>query len=137
MSCESKRIILIVEDDIDIRQMLTHLFEGEGYQVLIADNGETALQVLKQGPKPTLILLDLFMPVMDAFGFRKIQEMDPTMSQIPVVLMSGDGQLDIKKMTIGIVRAVRKPIDIDSLLTTIEETIGEAKLEAGSTGGTL
>ena len=122
----SKRLgkcILIVEDDPDIRGMLNQLFEGEGFQVLQAENGKDALEVLRSSPKPDIILLDLLMPVMDGYGFRKVHETDYQLSSIPIVLMSAEGQLDIKQMKIGLALSVRKPIDIDTLLSVVAKAI--------------
>lgn len=116
-----KRSILIVEDDAAIRAMLCRLFDEEGYTVSSAPNGKVALSLLQTQKYPDLILLDLLMPVMNATEFRKIQEMDSNIANIPILVMSGDGDIVIKSLEIGLNRFVKKPIDIDDLLATVEK----------------
>lgn len=118
-----QKSVLIVEDDPDIRRMLYRLFVEEGFGVLQAENGKVALDILKVEKKPDLILLDLFMPEMDAVGFRKVQEMDPSISAIPVIVMSTDGMLDVKGLKLGLNLFVRKPIDIDKLLSVVQKVL--------------
>ena len=62
--------ILIVDDDKDVRIALAELLEGEGYTVAGAHNGQEALQLMRGGLHPAVILLDLMMPVMDGWDFR-------------------------------------------------------------------
>jgi CheY-like chemotaxis protein len=81
--------ILLVEDDADIRADLAELLRDDGFEVVTAQNGEEALTRLRQGLTPTVILLDLMMPVMDGWKFRSEQLRDPTLARIPTVLLSG------------------------------------------------
>ena len=116
----SKRI-LIVEDDRAIRTSLVELFTDEGYQVTAAANGHEALILLHAAKTlPAVILLDLMMPVKDGNAFRAEQELDPRLANIPVVLMSADEELEIKKIKIGLRHHVRKPLDVESLLATVK-----------------
>jgi DNA-binding response OmpR family regulator len=110
---------LIIEDDSDVRSLLSKLLRSEGYEILIAENGKVALDLLKQNPIPDFILLDLRMPQMDAVGFRKIQEMDPRIASIPVIVVSAEEDVDIKGLKLGLAYTVKKPIDIEHLLSTI------------------
>src|SRR5690349_1848715 len=80
--------VLVVEDSTDARQMLASLLEVEGFAVRTAANGREALDQLRAGPPPCLILLDLMMPVMDGYQFRAEQRQDPGLSPIPVVVVS-------------------------------------------------
>src|SRR5262245_49019085 len=80
--------IMIVDDDDDIRSSLVDLLRDDGYRTRCARNGIEALMQLEARP-PDLILLDLVMPVMDGWTFRKIQLGTPELAQIPVVVMSG------------------------------------------------
>ena len=82
--------ILIVDDDKDVRIALAELLEGEGYTVAGAHNGHEALQLMRGGLHPAIILLDLMMPVMDG-GFRSEQQRDPAFSRVPVVIVSASG----------------------------------------------
>ena len=66
--------ILIVDDDPDIRDSLKEVLEDEGYEVNGVANGREALDYLRKSPRPCVILLDLMMPVMDGWQFRKEQK---------------------------------------------------------------
>jgi CheY-like chemotaxis protein len=87
-------VILIVEDDFEIREELVDLISFEGQPVTGVENGAAALAWLEQAPKlPWVILLDLMMPVMDGWEFRAAQRRNPRFAAIPVVLMSGAGDV--------------------------------------------
>src|SRR5437762_2793351 len=95
------RTVMIVEDDLDIRDALTQILEFEGYHVVSAENGQQALTQLQHGEHPGLILLDLMMPVMDGWQFRLEQQKDAKLSDIPVVIISADGRVYQKASAIG------------------------------------
>jgi CheY-like chemotaxis protein len=81
--------ILVVDDDLDLRETLMSVLEDAGYDVIGAENGVEALAVLRgAGPAPCLIFLDLMMPVMDGATFRGEQLADPMLASIPVVVIS-------------------------------------------------
>ena len=83
--------ILIVDDDKDVRSALAELLEGEGYTVAGAHNGHEALKLMRDGLHPAIILLDLMMPVMDGWDFRREQQRDPALLHVPVVIVSASG----------------------------------------------
>lgn len=118
-----KQTILVVEDDFDIRALLCSLFESENFAVLSAENGKAALDVLRTAKAPDLILLDLMMPVMDAVEFRKIQEADPKIASVPVLVMSADPNVDVKSLRLGVNEYVKKPLDIERLLSAVERAL--------------
>ena len=106
----------MIEDDLAILESLSEFLDGEGYQPRQATNGMIALELLREmDPLPSAILLDLMMPVMDGAQFRAYQEQDPRIAAIPVILMSADHQVEIKRLRIGALECVRKPLDIDVL----------------------
>jgi CheY-like chemotaxis protein len=113
--------VLIVEDDIDIRDALSQILEEEGYTVATAANGQEALDVLRSGPPPRLILLDLMMPVMNGWQFRAEQRSDPALASIPVVVISADTHIGDKAGQIGVQEFFRKPIEIAGLLSTMQK----------------
>src|SRR5215216_6115839 len=81
--------ILIVDDDADIRRLLATFLTFKGYHTLSAANGQEALMQLQLlDALPLLILLDQMMPVMDGATFRQVQQQDPQLAAIPVVLLS-------------------------------------------------
>ena len=81
-------LILVVEDNPDGRLILEDLLLLEGFEVLSAQNGREALDLLRGGALPSLILLDLSMPEMSGWEFRKRQMQDPALAEIPVIVMS-------------------------------------------------
>jgi two-component system chemotaxis response regulator CheY len=113
--------ILVVEDDRDIRESLRDLLEMEGFEVVIAAEGIEAFEELRKASDhlPDLIILDLMMPGMDGYQFRELQKADPQFSKVPVLLMTADGNIDIKKMKVGAKMAIRKPLEISDLLEVI------------------
>jgi len=113
--------VLIVEDDVDIRETVRELLEDEGYHVLVAENGERALEALerpKPGDRPCLILVDLLMPVMDGRALIEALHQRRDLSQIPVIVMSALGSLG--GLPPG-TRVLRKPLAVDNFLAAIEE----------------
>jgi CheY-like chemotaxis protein len=112
--------ILLVEDDFDVREALAETLREEGYAVDCACDGEEALEYLRCGHRPGLILLDLMMPRMSGSEFRMVQKIDPGLSHLPVVLLSADSRMEDKARALQADGAIRKPIDLRELLSTIE-----------------
>jgi CheY-like chemotaxis protein len=81
--------VLVVDDDVGIRQLLMRSLSFEGFDVIEAANGLDALTQLRSGRRPSVIVLDLRMPVMDGWAFRTAQRADPRIARIPVVILSG------------------------------------------------
>ena len=80
--------VLVIDDTADIRDSLVVLLEAEGFLVVTAENGREALELLRGGLRPCLIVLDLTMPVMNGFEFRYEQRRDPAIADIPVIVTS-------------------------------------------------
>src|SRR5215467_11486900 len=85
-------VVMVVEDDEDIRISLKELLEDDGYQVLLAANGREALDCLERGKRPCLIFLDLMMPVMDGWQFRREQQKRDSLKKIPVAVITAAGE---------------------------------------------
>jgi CheY-like chemotaxis protein len=115
--------ILIVEDEPDLREGLAMLFADEGYRVSTAGDGAAALARLRQGPRPSLVLLDLMMPVMDGWQFRAHQLADPALARIPVIVLSGVVLDDTEAGTLRAMAYVRKPIRIGFLLDLLAKAL--------------
>ncbi len=111
--------ILIVEDDDDVREALAIYFELEGYSVVQAHDGAEALRLLRMQTAVCIILLDLFMPVMNGFEFRAEQLRDPTLADVPVVVVSADVGTMEKAAKLGAVDSIVKPIDFTRLRETV------------------
>jgi CheY-like chemotaxis protein len=115
---ESRSTILVVEDDHDIRVSVRNLLEDEGYRVLSVTDGRTALDVLEEAdPAPSLIILDLMLPVMDGWKFAERLRARPRFAGIPILIMSA---YDAPPPPARIVGFVKKPIDTDALLRLVE-----------------
>lgn len=113
--------VLIIEDDDAIRQSLRDILEDEGYDVVESANGQEALQSLRHGLSPCLILLDLMMPVMNGWEFRVEQMKEPVLAAIPVVVISADRSLSEKAYAISAASYLQKPIRLDKLLSVISQ----------------
>jgi CheY-like chemotaxis protein len=117
----AERVVFVIEDDPDIRDMITQILELEGYAVRSATDGSDALMQIRQGDGyPALILLDLMMPVMNGWEFRNAQLQDPGLAEIPVVVLSGDGTVAAKAGTMHANGFLKKPVDLNALLQTVE-----------------
>jgi CheY-like chemotaxis protein len=113
----SRPTILIVEDDEDTRDMIGRFLELEGYAVETAANGRQALDRLDAGAQACVILLDLMMPVMDGWEFRRIQVSHSTLSKIPVIVFSAAGRDRMSQIDAN--DFLSKPVDLDELLDRI------------------
>ena len=116
--------VLIVEDDQDIRGTMAEALELHGYTVIAAANGQAALDALRTLDLPDVILLDLKMPVKDGFGFRLEQTAHAAWSHIPVVTMTSDGDFIESLRRAGCETYLRKPIDLNDLLTVVQKYSG-------------
>ncbi len=103
--------ILVVEDDALTRGAIKMLLEWEDCRVDCAADGAEALEVLRRGEKPSLILLDARMPGCDGWCFRKEQREDPDLADIPVVVISGDDASSLEATA-----HIRKPFQPAELL---------------------
>jgi CheY-like chemotaxis protein len=116
--------VLIIEDDKDILSLLAEFLQDEGFLVSTAENGIKALEFLNSTARlPQLILLDLMMPQMDGTQFRKEQEKIEIIKNIPVILMSADSRIDLIRKEINIEYHLKKPLDIDDLIQTINSVL--------------
>ena len=124
MGADPGPCILVVDDDYDVRQGIAEILEEEGYYPALASNGAEALQLLGNGLRPRLILLDLMMPVMDGETFCKHRKADEQLSLIPVVIVSADAAAKEKSNGCGAVALLRKPVQLQTLLETAERYAG-------------
>lgn len=121
-----KKKILVVDDEQDIREIIKIALAQDGFQVLEADNGKTAIELAKK-EKPDLITLDIMMPNIDGFQVAKIIKEDPTTVDIPIIILSVLSQ-DKNKFMQGIADYISKPFKPDELVTKIKEAIEKSGL---------
>jgi len=103
-----------------IREAMCAYLESNRYQVVAAKDGIEALECLQTGFKPSLIVLDLMMPRLDGFGFRRAQLKDPTIADIPVLVFSGTYDAAVQSVMMGAAGYMQKPVDPTRLLALIE-----------------
>lgn len=102
---------------MDLREMMAQLLLLEGYRAQAVANGCDALRYLASGDRPEVILLDLMMPIMDGFEFRRRQVLDPLIAKVPVVVLSA---LDPARAgDLGGTSFLKKPLDFDRLLELV------------------
>jgi CheY-like chemotaxis protein len=107
--------VLVVDDEIDIRQAVAEVLADEGYQVYAASDGAEALSQCR-AHHPSVVLLDLMMPRMNGWEFRDAQKHDPDVSAIPVVVISALGRVS----NIDAQGFIQKPFDLDELLSMVK-----------------
>ena len=117
-----ERLVLVVDDDPDILQTLALCLSTEGYRVLMASNGQEALDVLRQ-QKPACILLDLMMPVMD--GWQFVSEMEQRgWRRAPLLILSADRAVQGHATRLHADAYLAKPFDLDELLGKVSALTG-------------
>ena len=119
--------ILVVDDEPDIRHLLKEILEDEGYDVDVAENGETARQSYRQH-QPNLILLDIWMPDVDGITLLKEWTGDGHQT-IPVIMMSGHGTVEtaVEATRLGAYDFIEKPLSLAKLLLTVEQALDSYK----------
>ena len=122
---ERDHVVLIVDDDADLLDALTLILERRGYRVLSATSGEQALERMQAGPLPSLILFDLMMPGMSGWGLRQKLLDDPTYADIPVLVLSGDHAVLRNAPPPRCTNALRKPVDLLTLLDAVKRGCDE------------
>ncbi len=108
--------ILIVDDDVEIREALTTLLLDHGYTVSTAANGREALAALRVA-RPCLILLDLMMPIMSGWEFLELLNADPVLRDIPVCVISAMPD----RAPAGVARVLAKPLKLELLLGALAD----------------
>jgi len=124
--------ILVVEDEANIRHILKYNLELDGHSVVLAENGQQALEQMSE--KPELVLLDLMMPVMDGLETCKKLKADPATKNIPVFMLTAKSQIrDIEEaFRVGADDYLTKPFDPDALsdrINTKLENFRKSKLD--------
>ena len=109
--------VLVVEDDEGLREMMAQMLTLEGFQAATVANGQEALAYLHGSSRPEVILLDLMMPIMDGWEFRRHQQADPVLSNVPVIVLSALDQA--RSANVDAAAFLKKPLDFDRLLDLV------------------
>ena len=126
----SKRHILVVDDEPDIRNLVQEILEDEGFEVNVAENGVIARQLIEK-TKPDLILLDIWMPDID--GITLLKEWKNTFGhEIPIIMMSGHGNVEtaVEATRSGAYDFIEKPLSTAKLLLTIKHALETSSLKS-------
>jgi CheY-like chemotaxis protein len=117
----SRRCVLVVDDDFDIREVMRELLCAEGYAVLTAADGSEALTALRAGTRPDVLLLDLTMPEVSGIEVIDVLRKDESLRAIPVVVCSVNRGYDPDDL--GVHSVLRKPVAIDDLLEAVKKAL--------------
>jgi two-component system, OmpR family, response regulator len=123
--------ILVVEDDESIREILRISLSDEGYDVVVARNGDCALAHL-QTLTPDLIVLDIMMPVMDGVTFRRRQRELNLAPNASLMVLSASRTAIPQAHELGADFSVAKPFELPELLDTVSKAFERKSLASGS-----
>lgn len=127
--------ILVVDDEPDIRNLLQEILEDEGYEVSVAENGESARHAHRDR-RPDLVLLDIWMPDVDGITLLKEWAEEGTGLPMPVIMMSGHGTVEtaVEATRLGAYDFIEKPLSLAKLLLTIEHALEAERLQRENQG---
>ena len=109
--------VLVVDDDPNLVRLMSKFLKLEGFAPVPAANGQEALTYLRGGGNASVILLDLRMPVMDGWAFRKEQRGDPGLAAIPIVVLSGVGVDGIHELEAA--ASFNKPVSFPEVVDVV------------------
>jgi DNA-binding response OmpR family regulator len=117
--------ILVIDDDVNLRELIRRFLERAGYEVLIAENGRVALEKQRQTPAD-LIITDIFMPGKE--GTEIIMELNTEFPGTKIIVISGGGKIadiDFLKLAedLGALKTFQKPFKQEELLAAVEELL--------------
>jgi CheY-like chemotaxis protein len=115
--------VLVVDDDPDIRETLREVIEAEGFAVVCAESGAAALDLLRRGLRPALVVLDLMMPAMSGWDLLAAVRADRALADLPVAVISAAGERAPPK---GATHFLRKPVALDALIDLIRDARARA-----------
>ncbi len=125
--------VMVVDDQALFRRSLQDRLRSDGYDVVGAENGAEALELLEGASNPCVVLLDLMMPVMNGVDFLHALDKRPGTSQVRVMLVSGHGVLDrIALDSKRVVARLQKPLEMTELRSALETQVGPGGAGPGS-----
>lgn len=118
--------MLVVDDEPRMARLVQLILEEAGYEVRVCPDGESCLETLRAW-HPDLIILDLMMPGLSGIEVLEQLRADPSLAHLPVLLYSASGPLlpsagEARRLRVGV---LRKPFDLDSLLTAVHSLLGQ------------
>lgn len=114
--------ILVIDDDAGIQEFLQIALEADGYEVIIAQDGKEALELLALST-PDLIIFDLMMPRINGYDFVKaLEEQGKRLTQ-PLLLVTADAQAKAKAALLGVDTYLLKPFDLQDLVDAVDSAL--------------
>ena len=117
--------VLVVDDEFGIAELIEAVLGDEGHQVLVAVNGKQGLELLVR-EHPDLVFLDYMMPVLDGAGVLRGMAEDPTLSGVPIVMMSSLPEATVAERCSGYRTFLRKPFRVFEVVSLAKQLISEA-----------
>jgi two-component system KDP operon response regulator KdpE len=114
---EGKPVILVVDDDVPIQLLMQSLLREFGFEPVTAGSGDKALEAVRGGLHPDLVLLDMNMPGMS--GPDALRELRVLLAEVPIVILSGERLTPSEIKALGATGAVQKPFDVPELVAQI------------------
>jgi len=114
-----KKTVLVVEDDPDSREVFGELLKAGGLEVVAVENGAAAIAYLEAHPRPAVIVLDMLMPQMDGWQFRRAQANFPGLREIPLIVVSALKTVERSARLFGASEFLGKPFSGEQLLDAI------------------
>ena len=127
----AQKVVLLVEDDPDIRDIVQDVLEAEGYDVVPASHGKQALEFLhdvRNSTLPDLVILDMMMPLVDGRHVLEAIRSDQNLSSVPVVVMSAITH----EKPAGAAAFLRKPFSLDTLFDAVHTLVDRSPVLAGA-----
>lgn len=129
--------ILVVDDELGIRALLSEILSDEGHSIELAENAAQA-RAARERRRPDLVLLDIWMPDVD--GITLLKEWSATSQlNMPVIMMSGHGTIDtaVEAIKFGAIAFLEKPITLQKLLRAVEQALNKPQARAFTRGPNL
>lgn len=121
MTSASDINILVIEDDFETQFLFSEILRMENYNVVVASSGVEALDHIKEAGKPDLVIMDLTFPHSTPEEFvQSLNELSPS-KELPIIIISGKGDLLEYQERLGAVASFRKPFEIDPVIKQINE----------------
>jgi CheY-like chemotaxis protein len=122
--------ILVADNDPNMRELLALHLGNAGYEVDVAEDGVAAgYSVLRA--RPDLVMCDINMPWLDGFEFIALLRQEPSLRDVPVIVLSAGDEGETRGKELGLVRYVRKPVGADTLLSIIAEHVQGGRVALG------
>lgn len=119
--------VMIVDDDVDVREAMDLSLSLDGFETVLAGDGSEAFECLREPPPPDVILLDLMMPTMNGREFLQLLRQNPETAGLRAVILSGDGEVRQTALALGADDWIAKPVEIDHLLAVVHRWTADSQ----------